>query len=473
MNKFKAALLVFTLILPVSSPSAEAQELGNCRISSSSRQIVSLGFPLRPERLAALPKPNILILPYVQSDETPFTLTDQEKDIFLEAGKKIYEYSSGQNQISFRFAPTIKIQETTDDINALKSRQQTSWGSNDYEKSTYGFVSKIIKDSDSKIDYSGIDAVILFGNSTKRTEYIAEAMMYTNEFQFLSNSKRRGDETPWFSTIKTSEGEIKNAILLYNNTEARTVTHELMHLYGLTDLYGSAMSPRYSLMSDVTYSLLPFEKWILGWLPDSKVQCISEKDEISPNPLENQFSLNYADGDQSLVIPTGSTSSLNVDVFKAEGQTRLIFYLLENEDRPPIQCYYPADSRCGAAVVDSFGGIGTQLSSPKYNLLISDNDGTKVVINLVLNSQLQSADFAQLVQTAKNNLIQARTKSRELQVATTRAAAEKAAAEKAAADKAAVKPLTKQLSITCLKGKSPVKIVGTNPRCPTGYKVKK
>jgi hypothetical protein len=469
VKKLKVALLVFTLILPVTATSAEAQELGNCRISASGRQIVSLGFPLRPERLANLPKPNVLVLPYVQSDETPYPLTDQEKGIFLEAGKNIYEYSNGQNQINFKFSPPIKIDETTDDINALKRRQQTSWGSNDYEKSTFGFVAKVIKSSDSVVDYSGIDAVILFGNSTKRTEEIAEAMMYTNEPQFLSNSMRKQDGSPWFSTLKTSEGEIKNATLLYNRNDARTVTHELMHLYGLTDLYGSALSPRYSLMVDVTNSLFPFEKWILGWLPDSKVQCVSEQNEISSNPAKNQFSLNYAVGDQTLVIPTGSTSGLVVDVFKSEfGKTRLIFYSLENEDRPPIKCYFPAASRCGEIVLDGFGGIGTQLSSPKYNLLISDNDGSSVTIHLAPNSQLQSDDFNQLVQIAQGNLIKARGKARDLQAAVDKAAADKAAADKAAADK----PIAREKTIICLKGKSSLKVIGKNPKCPGGYKKK-
>ena len=53
------------------------------------------------------------------------------------------------------------------------------------------------------------------------------------------------------------------------------------------------------------------------------------------------------------------------------------------------------------------------------------------------------------------------------------AAAEKAAAEQAAADKKAVKPVAKKKSINCLKGKSNLKVIGKNPKCPAGYKVKK
>ena len=46
---------------------------------------------------------------------------------------------------------------------------------------------------------------------------------------------------------------------------------------------------------------------------------------------------------------------------------------------------------------------------------------------------------------------------------------DKAAAEKAAAEKAAAK----EKAVICLKGKSSLKVIGKNPKCPVGYKVKK
>ena len=49
----------------------------------------------------------------------------------------------------------------------------------------------------------------------------------------------------------------------------------------------------------------------------------------------------------------------------------------------------------------------------------------------------------------------------------------KAAADKAAADKAAAKPVVKEKTIICLKGKSSLKVIGKNPKCPAGYKVRK
>jgi hypothetical protein len=63
------------------------------------------------------------------------------------------------------------------------------------------------------------------------------------------------------------------------------------------------------------------------------------------------------------------------------------------------------------------------------------------------------------------------------QEAADKVALDKAAADKAAADKAAIKPVAKPLvkekTIICLKGKSSLKVIGKNPKCPAGYKVKK
>jgi membrane protein involved in colicin uptake len=56
-----------------------------------------------------------------------------------------------------------------------------------------------------------------------------------------------------------------------------------------------------------------------------------------------------------------------------------------------------------------------------------------------------------------------------------KAAAEKAAAEKAAAEKAAAEKAAalKKKSIICVKGKVSRMVTSKNPKCPSGYKIKK
>jgi hypothetical protein len=46
-------------------------------------------------------------------------------------------------------------------------------------------------------------------------------------------------------------------------------------------------------------------------------------------------------------------------------------------------------------------------------------------------------------------------------------------AKEGSAPPTSVKPVKKDKTIVCLKGKSSLKVVGKNPKCPGGYKVKK
>jgi len=59
-----AIALVFIFGLTPYLPSANAADLTSCRIKSSQRENVSLGFPLRDGRLAAVKNPKIMVIPF-------------------------------------------------------------------------------------------------------------------------------------------------------------------------------------------------------------------------------------------------------------------------------------------------------------------------------------------------------------------------------------------------------------------------
>ena len=494
-SQFWTKLIVLVLLLfPLSLPKnyltiANAQSIEKCKIEASKRNIVSLGFPLRSERLANFSVANVMVIPYQLKGEPRLILGTEEKSIFDSVAKNVLAISNGKLRIHFVYNPTVESSISAADLDTIRNNVQSTW-QNDFNNSTYGFSTQIIKQNDKSIDYKGINAIILFGKSSIVNQGIAEAMMYTKDKHQLSNVKNDVGGN-WFDPIETDEGQISNVVLLYNQFSAGTVTHELLHNAGLTDLYGSPSSPTLSLMSTGgVLSLLPYEQWVLGWLPDSSLSCISQKDEISDNPINNRFTLDYSNGSRSLVIPTGKTSALIVDVLNFDSRVALIYYSLENDARPPINAFQ-SNSNSSVINLTNFSGISSQLISPEYTLLVSDNDGSTVTINLIPTAQIKSEQAARLIEDAAQRKIAAVAKAaaeiKARQEADAKAAAElkakqeaeaKAAAElkakqeaeaRAAAEKAAA---LKKSTITCIKGKLTKKVTAVNPKCPAGYKKK-
>ena len=94
-------------------------------------------------------------------------------------------------------------------------------------------------------------------------------------------------------------------------------------------------------------------------------------------------------------------------------------------------------------------GIGTYLQSPKMGVLISDNDGKKLTINVFPVKLFFSESARQLQTTAENNRL------KYLKLAEQQAAA-----------------TSKKSTITCVKGKLTKKVTAVKPVCPKGYKKK-
>jgi M6 family metalloprotease-like protein len=482
MRRWRALALAGSLIIALVFPaSAVADDIQLCRINASPGQWVSLGFPVAPERLVSYSKPKVLVIPFKLKDNPNYKFTTEFKKDYEDALANIAMFSNGKSVPEFVFLPPIETEFTNKTIEDLKANQQSANQAKDESRSTWGFVRKFIADHDSTIDFTGVTAVILEGSSTSYSSYIAEAMMMS--------SNDRGD--PYFRAVQTNEGRIFNFSLFDQHSTASTITHEVMHLYGLTDLYGTGDGPgNLSLMASNEINLLSYEKWVLGWLLDSAVQCLSS---VSPSNIY-KFSFDYAKIDQILVIRAETGEDFIVETTEVNGQRYLAFYSLNNGARPPITIYqngYQGQSR-GTKIGD-YTAIGTQLKSNKHTLLISSIDSTSITVHFVSSSLTSSTEFKDLVTKSADlrSKLGQESKSKVSAEADAKAAAElkakqeadaKAAAElkakqesdaKAASVlKAKADAASKKSTITCIKGKILKKVTAVNPKCPSGYKRK-
>jgi len=471
--KLRSLLLVSLIVslIPLNSP-ASAQSIDNCRIKASDWQPMSLGFPVRSERLANLSAPKILVIPFQLQDTPDYVFSSDLKQHYLEAAQQINELSSGKSMPLFVFSPVIKTEITGADIRDLASNQNIGNQTRDESISTWGFVRKFIATHDTKLDFTGVNGVILEGSYPGKG--IAEAMSYVKNYD------------PYWRPLKTDEGDVLNAVLMDGHWSTSTIAHEVMHLYGLVDLYGSSSSPANTLMSDGANSLLAFEKWTMGWLPDENVQCISDTVDIKTDSVNNAFSVDYSSKDQLIVIPTGPKTALFIDVTKRDIRGSLAFYSLDHDRRPSITAF-SSNKKLPSIELGYNAGIGSFIESPKYTLLIKDNIGLKLSISLIPKDLVNSDAAKQLFTDAENTRIsnvklaqaeneakaaaelKAKQEAEAKAIAEAKAAAELKAKQEAEAKAAAAKKTT----ITCVKGKLTKKVTAVKPKCPTGYKLKK
>jgi len=437
---------VFALLAMLgATPNAVAAPISDCKIATSPRELVSLGFPVLPERLRD--KPKLLVIPFRLKDRPTYAFTQADRAEYTAAVTQIERLSGGKSKPELIFNEVIDIPDTVGDMITLRMNQQNSYNQ-DETISTWGFVRRIVSLSDQKIDFTGINGVILHGSSDSNQTGIAEAMM------FQLNPTRQ-----WFRPVETQEGKILNAVLMDKQYGSATIAHEILHLYGLTDLYGTQSGPGdASIMAMISAdSLLNYEKWVLGWLPDTQVQCINEKTEIDKSKVSTRISIPTNINDQLVVIKNDKAgTALIIESVTIRTTKYIIFYSLDNDLRPPIELFFSPPRIAGNnSSITSFAGVGVQLNGPNYSLLVTDITSSEIVLDLIPKEQLSNATNLINLATANRSRIQANTNPvvSPVEVKPT--------------------PKPKQKTIICVQGKKTKKVVAAKPKCPKGFSQKK
>lgn len=480
MRPFRISVFIIALVASTLPQSSYADNVEACRVPDTKWSAVSLGFPVRQERLKYVPNPKILVIPFHPSDAPGFTLGPVEKASFLQSGKDIEQLSSGLSQIEFVFNPTIKLSMTTAELDKYKINVRQTY-LKDFENDQFGFALKFIEEADPGIDYTGIDSILLYGFSKQSKEEIASALQFTSDMNFVGNNSKRKDGKPWFAPIITNEKVISNVMLMYNRAEVFVITHELLHNYGLTDLYGGSRTPDgLSRMADtVSKTLLTYEKWVMGWHPEQNVTCISGSDSQKINKIE----IDISDKEQIALLRPNQESLYVIETSKVKENLLLSYYKLINDARPPIEYFSYSNLIPGVKLSDfKYGNFRYVHPGDEFTLLIHSVTDTSATFYIYPNSVSKSAEVQTLMAESRNNQEAKIKEAAELrakldaeflaaqEMKAKQDAEAKAVAEKLAVAKAAAQ---KKTTIICVKGKLTKKVSAVKPKCPTGYKVKK
>jgi hypothetical protein len=272
---------------------------------------MQVGFPKAPGRLPSFGIIRALILPVDFADvagqrppATEFTpMTDGMNDFYYKmSGNKVkFEYQVLKDWVRMPVSSTF--------------HKLGTWGEGD----VYSYWKLAVETADPFVDYSQFDVVYVL--SPREIPWASIAY---------------GPAGPLNSAgIATNDGPVTNITLsgadawqnLAQGTPWKWISHETGHLFGLHDLYvspGEAVYGTWDLMSNNwsvgAIELNSWNRYLLGWLTDSQINCINATDINSTgvtqliNPIERVNELTKA-----IVVRLSSTKILVIESRRNEG----------------------------------------------------------------------------------------------------------------------------------------------------------
>jgi M6 family metalloprotease-like protein len=435
-------VIFFQLLLNVRTANAEIKS-SECLLPASTFQSLSLGKPLATERLGNKSSVRIGVLPFYFSDGIVKKLSDWDKKDYENAANDVEKLSNQKVSIEIVFLPTVKATETAAEFREMYKNQQTAWKDMNLEKSTWGFVKRTILLADKDADFSKIDSVILEGGNIDKSVIIGEALTF---FRGSQGNVVQSSASNFFRSVSTQEGFIDNAILLDSHKGVSIIAHEILHNFGLTDLYGGESGPKLlSIMDTDLSSMLNYEKAVLGWFPIEDFKCSELPNVLDNSKVENVLTIEDRKKDSIYLLKVSNDKAYIIEVINKGTKSSLVIYLLEQNKRPPITVFYsPKVKFDGLLNLADTSSIGSFYTTPDFDLLVSNITGNSVQLNLIPSGLTKSSMATQLIQKSLNN---------------------KAAAASTQA--------SKKVSIYCIKGNTTKKVIAVAPVCPKGYVKKK
>lgn len=459
VKKFLLALSLIFVSTSTYLASAKTPEFSECLLPRSNWNIVSLGAPLAPERLGNKSTIRLGVIPFRLSDKPAAGLSQGERMNYLQAASTIEKLSDGKVKVEIVFYPTVNTTLSFQQASSMVQQRDTGWSTWDLSKSTFGIVKEVIRDVDSLLNFSNIDGVILENKSTSFGS-VAEAFQFFRAPPDLENIKRgiaSGYDFSFHRSISTQEGLIDNAILFDSHHGTTTIIHEILHNFGLTDLYGgNASTPAlFSVMASNTMTLLNYEKAVLGWLPIDRIKCANFVD-LEKQPLDkNVFSLENLEQNQVIVLKINDKEANILEVRQDFTVPSLILYELKQDERPPITVMGTSNGIGERLTLSDPGSIGSSLKSSNLQVMISNISDGKVTLNIVPNLKIGSTELQKL----------------QSQVALNRENALSLAMLKAKEESKSNASAKVKKTIVCKKVKKLLTVKAKNPKCPAGYRL--
>ena len=480
MKRIKVGILSFALLLTGVQNSQADLKFSDCLLSASSRLMASLGKPLLKERLGNKMRIKVGVLPYYFKNHNKKILSESEKSDYSEAASLIHKLSNNKIEIQIVFFPSVRSELTSSEFSEIVRNVSKVQPYKDLAISTWGFAKTNVTEANKTLDFSNLDSIILEGSNEGRFQLIAEAMGFVRANQGYSFENANLD---FFASIPIRGGFIDNAILIDRHPNVFTITHELLHNFGLIDLYETVNGPTtapvgLSLMASINnLNLLNYEKAVLGWFPTENFKCTEFKDVMNESKVENQILIQNITQDSILLLKISNDKAYIIEIVNSGGKKRILFYLLEQEKRPAISILTdPVWGSEGVFDLSNPVSIGSAYHSDNFDVLVSNIISDEVELNLIPKKLFGTVeDYAIRAQSKINRNRAVENKSSGPSKAGVeeerKTVTDNDVAKKKAKQETEVK-LPKLKTIFCAKGKIEKKITSSKPLCPSGYQKK-
>lgn len=361
---------------PEPTPVVEVDLRAECKLPvADGRGDVSIGgWPRINERSKVLGDVTATVI-MVDFSDAPATMTPAAALEKISPAQDVFKEMS-YGKLNYNLKPQLKWYRMS-----KKSSDYVSGGWT-FEKHR-DYIIEAARLADADVDFSSTDSLIILANP---------------------DASGIGNSGPAFSAIRgngiTLDGKyISNgATSAYdlNFWKSIWLNHEISHSMGLVDLYASTQSDasnsydghryvgEFSYMGLSSYSsnspsLLAFERWNLGWIEDSQIECMKGNSLTKViTPIEN------TGGTKAIIIPISRTKAVVVESRRAVGldkalvKSGALVYVVDSSiqsGRGPVQVY-PSDLKNDPRFLQAPRAVGESIVVEGYTIKVTQADAS-------------------------------------------------------------------------------------------------
>jgi len=359
---------------PTTAPAVDLRAECKLPVADGKGDVSIGGWPRIAERSKVLGDVTATVI-MVDFPDAPATMTPAEALERISPAQDVFKEMS-YGKLSYNLKPQMKWYRMSKNSSEYVAGGWTFLKQRDY-------MTEAARLADPEVDFSSTDNLIILANP---------------------DARGIGNSGPAFAAIRGSGITLDGKYISNGTTSAYDLNywksiwlnHEIAHTMGLADLYSYTQSDatnrfdahrhvgEFSFMGWSSYisnapSLFAFERWNLGWLDDSQIECMkgtSVTKLITP--------VQSTGGTKAVIIPLSRTKALVIEsrraigIDKAIAKSGALVYVVDSSvqsGRGPVQVY-PSDVKNDPRYLQAPRALGESVIVEGFTIKVTQSDAS-------------------------------------------------------------------------------------------------